>query len=159
MTLDFPSSPNPGDVYTLGSRTWTWTGSGWQATPSSVGPQGIQGTQGTQGVQGVQGTFGPATIPQNSKSSSYTLDITDNGKFIDITTGGVTIPSGVFSAGQNVVIYNNSSLNQSITQGTSATVYYAGTTNTGDRVLAGRGVCTVLCVATNTFLISGAGLS
>ena len=58
MPIDFPASPSIGDVYTVGSRKWTWTGNGWQATPSSVGPQGIQGIQGTQGTQGTQGLQG-----------------------------------------------------------------------------------------------------
>lgn len=28
--MDFPSSPSPGDTYTLAGRTWTWNGSGWE---------------------------------------------------------------------------------------------------------------------------------
>lgn len=52
MPIDFPNSPAPGDVYTFGSRTWTWTGYGWQATSTTLGPQGIQGLQGVQGVAG-----------------------------------------------------------------------------------------------------------
>jgi hypothetical protein len=99
------------------------------------------------------------TLPQNSKTSSYTLLATDTGKHISITTGGVTVPSAVFSAGDVVTIYNNSSSNQTITQGGSVTMRQAGTANTGNRTLGQYGVATVLCVASNTFVISGAGLS
>lgn len=52
MPIDFPGSPTPGQVYTYGSRTWTWTGYGWQATSTTQGPQGIQGVQGVQGTAG-----------------------------------------------------------------------------------------------------------
>lgn len=99
------------------------------------------------------------SVPQNAKTSAYTLVVGDNGKYIDITTGGVTVPSGVFSAGQVVVIYNNSTSNQTITQGSSVTMYQSGTTNTGNRTLAAYGVATVLCTASNTFVITGSGLS
>jgi hypothetical protein len=99
------------------------------------------------------------TLPQNSKTSGYTLIATDTGKHISITTGGVTIPSGVFSTGDVVSIFNNSGSSQTITQGSSTTVRQAGTANTGNRTLAQYGLATVLCVASNTFVISGSGLS
>ncbi|CAB4127539.1 hypothetical protein UFOVP95_7 [uncultured Caudovirales phage] len=98
-------------------------------------------------------------VPQNSKTSAYVLIATDNGKFIDITTGGVTVPSGIFSAGQSVTIYNDSSSNQTITQGSGVTMYQVGTATTGNRTLAQRGLCTVFCVASNTFVITGGGLT
>ena len=99
------------------------------------------------------------TIVQNAQSAAYTLVATDSGKHISITTGGVTVPSGVFSAGQAITIYNDSGSNQTITQGASVTMYLGGTATTGNRTLAQRGVVTVLCVASNTFVISGAGLT
>ena len=99
------------------------------------------------------------TIPQNAQTSAYILAASDVGKHISITTGGVTVNASIFSAGDAVTIYNNSGSNQTITQGTSVTLRSAGTANTGNRTLAQYGVCTVLCVASNTFVISGAGLS
>jgi len=98
-------------------------------------------------------------VPQNAKTSAYTLIASDNGKHISITTGGVTVPSAVFSAGDTVTIYNNSASSQTITQGASVTMYLVGTATTGNRTLAQRGVCTVLCVASNTFVVTGGGLT
>ena len=98
-------------------------------------------------------------IPMKARTSAYTLVIGDAGKFIRITTGGVTVPSGVFSTGDAVTIYNHSGSDQTITQGSSVTLRSAGTADTGNRTLAQRGACTVLCVDTNEFVISGAGLS
>jgi hypothetical protein len=98
-------------------------------------------------------------LPQNSQTSAYSLVASDDGKFINITTGGVTVPSGVFSAGQTVTIYNNSGSNQTITQGSGVTMYLVGSATTGNRTLAQRGLATVFCVASNTFVITGGGLT
>jgi hypothetical protein len=98
-------------------------------------------------------------VPQNAKSAAYTLVSADAGKHISITTGGVTVPASVFSAGQVITVYNNAAANQTITQGGSVTMYLAGTATTGNRTLAQRGLATILCVASNTFVISGSGVS
>lgn len=98
-------------------------------------------------------------LVNSSKTAAYVPAATDNGKLINITTGGITINASVFSAGQNVTIYNNSGSSQTITQGTSVTMYLAGTATTGNRTLAQRGICTILCVASNTFVCSGAGVT
>lgn len=98
-------------------------------------------------------------VPQNSKTTAYVLTADDAGKHISITTGGVTVPNGVFSIGDVVSIFNDSGSNQTITQGGSVTLRQAGTTNTGNRTLGAYGLATVLCVGTSTFVISGAGLS
>ena len=60
---------------------------------------------------------------------------------------------------QNIVIINNSSSSQTITQGASVTIYQVGTANTGNRTLAQRGLCTLLCVASNTYVITGGGVT
>jgi hypothetical protein len=99
------------------------------------------------------------TIPQNAQTGAYTLLIGDVGKHVSITTGGVTVPSGVFTAGDVVSIYNDSGSSQTITQGSGVTLRLAGSATTGSRTLTQRGICTVLCVANNEFVISGAGLT
>jgi hypothetical protein len=98
-------------------------------------------------------------IPQNARTSAYPLVASDAGKHVSITTGGITIPSGVFAVGDAISIYNNSGTSQAITQGASTTVRLAGSAATGNRTLGQYGLCTILCVASNTFVISGAGLS
>lgn len=98
-------------------------------------------------------------IVNNAKTSAYVLALTDNGKMINITTGGVTVNSGIFSAGNNVTIYNNSASSQTVTQGAGVTLRLAGSATTGNRTLALRGICTIVCVASNEFVVSGAGLS
>jgi hypothetical protein len=99
------------------------------------------------------------TVPQNAQTSAYVLVATDGGKHISITTGGVTVPQNIFSIGDTVAIYNNSGSSQTITQGTGVTLRLSGTASTGNRTLDQYGLCTILCVASNTFVISGSGLS
>jgi hypothetical protein len=98
------------------------------------------------------------SVPQETKSTSYVLQNSDHGKHIS-TTAGVTLNTGIFTIGQNVTIFNNSSSSITITQGTSVTIYLAGTANTGSRTLAQRGIATLLCVGTDTYVINGGGLS
>ena len=98
-------------------------------------------------------------VPQNAQTGAYVLVAGDAGKHISITTGGVTVNASVFSVGDAVSIYNNSSSNQTVTQGTSVTLRLAGDGTAGNKTLAGYGLCTVLCVASNEFVIAGTGLS
>ena len=98
-------------------------------------------------------------VPANSQTAAYTLVATDAGKHINITTGGITVPSGVFSTGDAISVYNNSTSNQTITQGTSVTLRQPGTANTGNRTLAQYGICTLLCVGSDIFVVTGSGVS
>ena len=98
------------------------------------------------------------TFTVTAKTSAYILAASDVGSIISITTGGVTVPSGTFTAGDTVLIYNNSASSQTITQGASTTLRLPGTSDTGNRTLQQRGLATVLCIASNEFLITGSGL-
>ena len=53
----------------------------------------------------------------------------------------------------------DSGSNQTITQGGSVTLRLAGTATTGNRTLAQYGLCSLLAVGSNEFVISGAGLT
>jgi hypothetical protein len=101
------------------------------------------------------------SIPVNTKNTGYTLEATDAGKVINMTTGNVTVPAGVFATpfGQAITIYNDQNASNAIVQGSGVTMRLAGTTTTGNRTLAHFGLATVVCVSANTFVISGAGLT
>ena len=145
---------------------------GPQGIQGDQGPQGIQGDQGPQGIQGpagndgADGADGGRNIPQNTATGTVLLNINHAGDHISISSPagtGVTVPANVFSVGDVVTIYNNSTSNLTITQGTNVTLRQAGTANTGDRTLAQYGVCSIMCVEDVTdadvFVIAGAGLS
>ena len=106
-------------------------------------------------------SIGYRGAPQNAQTAAYQLALTDNGKHISITTGGITIPANsaaAFPIGATVVIFNNSGSSQSIAI-TTDTLRQAGTTNTGTRTLANYGLATCVKVAATTWVITGAGLS
>jgi len=95
------------------------------------------------------------TIPQ---STNTTIVASDAGKYVSVATT-ITINSSTgFSVGEAVTIFNNSASQIGINTGT-VTMYQAGTANTGVRTLDQRGLATILCVGTDTYVISGAGLA
>ena len=97
----------------------------------------------------------------NSQTTGYTLVAADAGKTISITTGGVTVPNSILSAGNIVTIYNNSGSSQTITQGTGVTLQWAGqsSSSTGNRTLGLYGICTIIFISSSNAVISGAGLT
>ena len=122
------------------------------------GQKGEAGVNGTDGNKGQKGEAGESGMGLNTKTSAYTLQASDEQKLIT-TTAAITVPSGVFSASDAVTIYNNSGSGFYINQGSGTTLYLGGTNTTGNHFLAGRGVCTIICVATNTFVITGGGIT
>jgi hypothetical protein len=96
-------------------------------------------------------------LPQNAKTASYTLALSDMGKHISITTGGVVIPANgsvAFPIGSTIVIYNDSASTQNITI-TTDTLRLAGTATTGTRSLAQRGLATCVKVLATEWVVSG----
>ena len=96
------------------------------------------------------------SIPQNSQGA-YTLVASDAGKHI-LSTGTVTVPNAVFSAGDAVTIVNNTASDLTITK-TINTMYNAADGSSDNRTLAARGVATILFTSGTMAYISGAGLS
>tara|TARA_A100001035_G_scaffold54177_1_gene39817 strand:+ start:651 stop:2327 length:1677 start_codon:yes stop_codon:yes gene_type:complete len=98
------------------------------------------------------------SIPKQAKTSGYAAVASDAGQCIFISSGGVTINNSVFSAGDAISIVNNSGSSQTIYQGSGMTMYNTADAATGNRTLAGRGMCTIWFSAASQSYISGAGL-
>ena len=94
-------------------------------------------------------------------STNSTLVAADAGKHISITAGITINASTDFAIGDAVTIFNNQGDgNDETITATGVTLYLASdATESGNRTLAGRGVVTILCVAADTYVITGAGLS
>ena len=127
-------------------------------TASSTGNIAITG--GTLNAEIVEDGKGDLRIiPQLSKSAQHTIVATDHGKHSINSSGGWVLNTSTgFTAGQAVTLINNSGSDQTITA-TGVTLYNTADASTGNRTLAGRGMATVICTASNTYYISGAGLS
>ena len=96
----------------------------------------------------------------NNQSDDYTLVSADAGKLIRQNTVGktITISADTLSDGDMVTIFNVSGGNITI-DGSAVTMYNTADGNTGNRILAAKGVSTIACTAANEFIISGSGLS
>ena len=150
------TTPSTGSFTTLNATSATAT----SLTSSSASITTLTGSSAT--ITTVSDAYGNVrSAPINSQTSSYVLVATDNGKAISITTGGVTVPNSVMSSGNMVIIYNNSSSSQTITQGSGLTLQWAGQVSsaTGSRTLGLYGLCTILFTSSSTAIITGSGLT
>ena len=48
MAIDFPNSPNVGDVHSDGGANWRWSGYAWRRIPDP-GAKGEPGSKGDKG--------------------------------------------------------------------------------------------------------------
>jgi hypothetical protein len=126
-----------------------------------VAPSGALGTpsSGTLTNCTVDGTnqIGYRDVPPvGAKTSSYTLQTADVGKYVEVGSGGsITIPDATFSAGDIVSIFNNTTGNITITCSIT-TAYIAGTNTDKDTMtLATRGVATILFISGTVCVVSG----
>tara|TARA_B100000427_G_scaffold72572_1_gene58696 strand:- start:90 stop:500 length:411 start_codon:yes stop_codon:yes gene_type:complete len=136
MALDFPSSPTDGQTYTANNITWEYNSSTttWDLQTAGAG------------------------MSYSTKTGAYTLAATDDQKLI-ATDSQINVDQNIFSPADAVTIYNNSALDISITQGSGVTLRLVGTATTGSRTLSQRGLATIVCVASNEFVISGGGVT
>jgi hypothetical protein len=156
-----PTSPNEGDEW-LDEDTGTLytyfidTNSTAQWVELGPRPIGLAGATGV-GVTGATGVTGP-TLLGIPESTNTTVVAADAGKYIKATAGITINSSTAFAVGDMCVIYNHSASNIVITA-TAITLRFAGTATTGNRTLAQRGLANILCVASNEYVVSGAGLT
>jgi hypothetical protein len=110
----------------------------------------------------VSDSIGPLRrLGANTQSGAYTLVAGDAGKYVAQATNSasVTVPNGVFSAGDMVTIVNLTATNINITQGAGLDLNFTADGTTGTRTLGAKGACTILFVSSGTSFISGSGLS
>lgn len=140
------------------------TTSAYSASIANYAPLAAPPLTGNATIDGIK--LGYRNVPQNIQSSAYTLVLADNGKHIySANTGAqtITVPLNsavAFDIGTAVTIVNNGTTAMSFTT-TGLTVYKAGTSTAwaSGNTLSIRGLCTLMKVATDTWFISGAGLS
>lgn len=161
--LGTPSSSN------LASAVTDETGSGslvFATSPTLVTPVLGTPTSGTLSNCTVDGTnlVGFRTAPQTSGgSSAYTLVLTDSGKHVIFTGGStatLTVPTNAsvaFPVGTTILVVNDNSGNLTIS-GAGVTFQLANGA-TGNRTVATKGLATCLKTATDTWYVSGAGVT
>jgi hypothetical protein len=135
----------------------TFTGDPKAPTPAtSDNDTSIATTAYVQAQTGGE-AFGYRRLVPNAQAGAYALTAADNGKLIQNTTGGWSIPSNATLAlpiGFIVTLYNDSASSQAVTI-TTDSLRLAGTGTTGTRTVPARGACTLLKVNTTEWIASG----
>ena len=114
------------------------------------------GAQNIATTGSISGRHGRA--PSNTQANAYTLVATDAGKVVK-AANGVTVPESVFADGDILMIYNSTTGDITITQGSNFTLRNGGSADTGNRTLAQKGLATIVFVAANEAVIGGLGVS
>jgi hypothetical protein len=128
--------------------------------PISFGTNGIERLRITDTqVQLANGeAVGYLRVPRSTTTT--TLVLADSGKCVAVSAA-IAIPASVFSAGDCVSVYNDSGSSVNITIA-AGTLRLGGTTSTGTRALAPRGLATLwfnVGGATPEVIATGAGVS
>ena len=136
------------------------TSVGTLTSPTFVTPVLGTPSSGTLSSCTVDGTYsvGYKQIPPvGTKTASYTLIASDVGKFVELgTSGTVVVPSGVFVAGDAIMIFNNTSGSISCTCSAVTTVYKGGTdADISSFSVTTRGVANILFISATVAVVTG----
>jgi hypothetical protein len=91
------------------------------------------------------------------KTASYTLVAGDVGKFVELgTSGTIVVPASVFTTGDVISIFNNTSASISCTCSAVTTVYKGGTdADIASFSVTTRGVATILFITATVAVVTG----
>jgi hypothetical protein len=127
-----------------------------------VAPSGALGTpaSGNLTTCTADGTnkVGYQNIPLSGiKTASYTLVAGDVGKFVELgTSGTIVVPASVFTTGDAISIFNNTSASISCTCSAVTTVYKGGTdADISTFSVTTRGVATILFITATVAVVTG----
>ena len=93
------------------------------------------------------------SVIKNAVNNGYTVQSSDNGKFL-YATGDINMPGNIFNVGDTVTIFNNTGSTINIYQASGTVLYLSGLGLNGNAVIDSKGLCTILCVDTNIYVIS-----
>lgn len=98
-------------------------------------------------------------VPLAPNAGAYVLSAANRGVAVNQSdAASVTINTGL-PPGQTTTLLNNNAAAQTVIQGAGLTLRLAGTTTTGNRTIAARGMATLLVVTSTEVWISGAGVT
>ena len=164
-TINVQISPNTGLVINDGAIDCYQATSNSAAIPFKIqsdvgGTKVVKASITAGGV--ISDSIGPLRrLGVAAHSTNYTLQTSDAGKLLRDSAGSqFTIPPHPeLAAGDMISIFNVSGSNMQVLQGSGVTLYNSADAATGTRTLAPKGMCTIVCTASNEFVISGTQLT
>ena len=164
-TINVQISPNTGLVINDGAIDCYQATSNSAAIPFKIqsdvgGTKVVKASITAGGV--ISDSIGPLRrLGVAAHSTNYTLQTSDAGKLLRDSAGSqFTIPPHPeLAAGDMISIFNVSGSNMQVLQGSGVTLYNSADAATGTRTLAPKGMCTIICTASNEFVISGTQLT
>jgi hypothetical protein len=159
-TINFPTSPTDGQVFTAGDHTWVFSSTGaggpgaWKLEAQfPTGPTGATGAGGATGSTGATGTFAVAQTIDN-KTASYTAVGGDVGKIITMTVASgnnfTVDTTTALTVGQRIDIIQMGA-GQTTVVATGVTVSATPTL----KLRAQYSAATLICTASNTYVLAG----
>ena len=169
--LRFQAAGGFGTAYGLGVLD-SVSGSSVPSTSSSwvmafaAAPQGATGTTGATGSTGstVTGPTGPTGAAgailaiNNNTGTSYTLQLTDLNDLVTLNNASaitLTVPPSVFSPNDVINITQTGAGQVTFAQGSGVTIVSTGTTASAPKLRAQYSAASVICTASDTFLVVG----
>jgi hypothetical protein len=124
--------------------------------PNVVGPTGPTGPTGATGSTGPAGG-GIAAINAQT-GTTYTLVAGDLNDLVTLNNASaitLTVPPSVFSANDVVNIAQLGAGQVTLAQGAGVTIQSTGATTTAPKLRTNKSSASIICTASNTFLVVG----
>ncbi len=131
---------------------------GAQGNTGLTGNTGAQGNTGLTGNTGATGAAGAILAINNNTGTSYTLQLTDLNDLVTLNNASaitLTVPPSVFSPNDVVNITQIGAGQVTFAQGAGVTIISTGATASAPKLRAQYSAASVICTASNTFLIVG----
>jgi hypothetical protein len=157
------TSPQEGQfAYTKDNNSlWYYTGSAWVASGATGDIEGI--TTGTD--SGLSGgvTSGTAVLRLKLEfdaetGTTYTLVAGNLNQLVTLNNASpitLTVPPSVFSAGDVINIAQIGAGQVTLAQGAGVTITSTGATSSAPKLRANKSAASIICTASNTFLVVG----
>jgi hypothetical protein len=127
--------------------------------PNVVGPTGPTGATGPTGPTGPTGAAGGGIAAINTQTgTTYTLvsgDVNDLVTLSNASAITLTVPPSVFSANDVINIAQYGAGQVTLAQGAGVTINSTGATATAPKLRAQWSSASIVCTASNTFLVVG----
>jgi len=125
-----------------------------QITPNPA----LQGPTGATGATGATGSSSSVLGINAQTGTTYTLVAGDLNDLVTLSNAGaitLTVPPSVFSANDTVNIAQFGAGQVTLAQGAGVTINSTGATATAPKLRARYSSASIICTASNTFLVVG----